>query len=58
MGNRACVVNYALIIFSLHEESSDSEWPDHGSGKRPGLPPIAIDSVSYTHLTLPTNREV
>ena len=63
--SRACSsLNFVLDNYSnlSHPPVCDPESPDHrGPGRREAddeVHRIGIVAVSYTHLTLPTNREV
>ena len=56
--------NYGKRFINEQAEPTDAPPPppgdDAGAPPPPGgdVPPAGGDSVSYTHLTLPTNREV
>ena len=62
MGSEMCIRDSALIgasILSISGKVEIAEWP---IGTRTileiGIGTVIGTSVSYTHLTLPTNREV
>ena len=53
-----CVASRAMLMTGQHWMSLPREKPQANWGNNQTLPALLQKSVSYTHLTLPTNREV
>ena len=44
-----------LLLGIVYVRTHDFQW---GETNQPYVSPLPVEAVSYTHLTLPTNREV